>query len=196
VTFGRLHVAPRLGEFLGAHPELHLELVMDDRRIDLLEQNIDVALRLGELVDSSLTARKLATSDRLVVASRAYLDRCGEPQVPSDLMAHESVVFSLQTASGDDWRLRQGATEISVRTPSRISVTAAEGFREAILAGLGVAIAPRWMMRRELDSGEVRHLLPGWTLPPVDIWAIYPSGRMPTAKAKAFVAWFESQFAG
>ena len=194
VTFGRLHVAPKLGEFLDAHPALRLELVMDDRRIDLLEENIDVALRLGALADSSLTARKLATSERLVVASPAYLARKGEPKTPSDLVAHDSIVYSHQ-AVGDQWRLRRGSSEISVRPPSRVSFTAAEGFREAILAGLGVANVPRWMMSGELETGAVRALLTDWTLPGVDLWAIYPSGRLPTAKARAFVAWVEDLMA-
>jgi DNA-binding transcriptional LysR family regulator len=194
VTFGRLHVAPKLGEFLDAHPALRLELVMDDRRIDLVEENIDVALRLGALADSSLTARKLATSERLVVASPAYLARKGEPKTPSDLVAHEAVSYSHQ-AVGDQWRLRRGSTEISVRPPSRLSFTAAEGFREGILAGLGVANVPRWMMSAELGTGAVQALLTDWSLPGVDLWAIYPSGRMPTAKARAFVAWVEGLMA-
>jgi DNA-binding transcriptional LysR family regulator len=193
VTFGRLHVAPKLGQFLEAHPKLRLELVMDDRRIDLLEENIDVALRLGVLADSSLTARKLATEARLIVASPAYLARRGTPQTPSELVAHEAVVYSLQAA--DEWRLKRGSTEISVKVPSRIAFTAAEGFRAGILAGLGLAIAPRWMMSPELEAGELVPLLSDWSLPPIDLWAIYPAGRMPTAKARTFVDWFETAFA-
>ena len=190
VTFGRLHVAPKLGDFLDAHPKLRIELVMDDRRIDLLEENIDVALRLGALADSALTARKLASSERLIIASPAYLASRGEPRTPSELVAHEAVVYS-QQASADEWRLKRGSTEMSVRVPSRLAFTAAEGFREGVLAGLGLAIAPRWMVAAELEAGRLVSLLTDWTLPPVDLWAIYPSGRMPSAKARAFVAWFE-----
>ncbi|HVM98571.1 MAG TPA: LysR family transcriptional regulator [Caulobacteraceae bacterium] len=194
VTFGRLHIAPRLGEFLDAHPALRLELVMDDRRIDLMEENIDVALRLGDLSDSSLTARKLASTDRLVVASPAYLERKNAPRTPSELMAHEAVVYS-QQAVGDEWRLRQGSTEISVRAPSRIAFSAAEGFREGLLAGLGLGIAPRWMVSPELAAGTLVPVLTDWTLPGTDLWAIYPTGRMPTAKARAFIAWVEDVMA-
>lgn len=193
VTFGRLHVAPRLGEFLDAHPKLRLDLVMDDRRIDLLEENIDVALRLGALGDSSLTVRRLATSDRLILASPAYLQRRGEPRAPGDLSEHEAVTYSHQ--QDDEWRLRRGESEMSVRVPSRVAFTAAEGFREGILAGLGLAIAPRWMMSAELDAGMVVPLLTDWTLPSIDVWALYPAGRMPTAKARAFVDWFAAAIA-
>jgi DNA-binding transcriptional LysR family regulator len=192
VTFGRLHVAPKLGDFLGAHPKLRLELIMDDRRIDLLEENIDVALRLGELADSSLTARRIATGDRLVVASPDYLRRKGEPRTPSDLVGHEAITYT-QQGGGDQWRLRKGTTEVSVLAPSRIAFTAAEGLREGVLAGLGLAIVTRWMMSAEIEAGEVVPLLTDWTLPTVDLWALYPSGRMPTAKARAFIDWFAGQ---
>lgn len=191
VTFGRLHLAPKLGAFVDAHPKLRLELVMDDRRIDLLEENIDVALRLGPLSDSSLTARKLATADRLIVASPSYLARRGEPRAPGDLAGHEAVAYSQQDG-GDEWRLKRGSTEVSVRVPTRIAFTAAEGVREGILAGLGLAIAPRWMMSDQLEAGNVVALLTDWTLPTIDLWALVPAGRMQTAKARAFIDWFAS----
>lgn len=93
VTFGRLHVVPRLGAFLDAHPRLKLELVMDDRVIDLLAENIDAALRLGDLPDSGLTTRKLARADRLVVATPSYLARWGFPSAPEDLPDHQAIVY-------------------------------------------------------------------------------------------------------
>jgi len=102
VTFARLHIAPILGKFMDLHPDLKLEVVMDDRTVDLLEENIDVAFRLGDLADSSLTARKLATSERLVLASPAYLERHGRPLSPGDLLAHEAIVYS-QTAPPTVW---------------------------------------------------------------------------------------------
>jgi DNA-binding transcriptional LysR family regulator len=98
VTFSRIHVVPRLAEFLDAHPRLELELVMDDCPRDLVAENIDAALRLGALTDSSLRARKLAQSDRLVVASPAYLARRGTPSTPADLLNHDSIIYS------QDWR--------------------------------------------------------------------------------------------
>jgi DNA-binding transcriptional LysR family regulator len=194
VTFARLHVAPRLRSFLDAHPNLRLECVMDDREIDLLKENIDVALRLGALRDSSLTARKLASAERMVVAAPAYLKRSGTPATPSDLMAHDAVIYA-QAAGGDEWRFRKGASETSVRVRSRLSLTAAEGVREAVLAGLGLAIVSRWMMAPELKKGTVVPVLKEWRLPQIDLWAVYPSGRMPGAKARAFTAWLEDVLA-
>lgn len=192
VTFARLHVAPHLGEFLNSHPKLRLELVMDDRSVDLLEENIDVALRLGALPDSSLTARKLATSDRMVVGSPDYLARHPAPQKPGDILAHDVIVYA-QNVGGDEWRFRKGTSETSVRVQSRLAFTAAEGVREGVLAGLGLAIVSRWMMAPELKSGAVVPVLTDWSLPSFDLWAVFPSGRLPSAKARAFVGWFEGR---
>ncbi len=189
VTFTRLHIAPVLGEFMDRHPSLRLEVVMDDRTVDLLEENIDVAFRLGNLADSSLTARKLATSDRLVLASPAYLERHGHPLAPPDLMSHTAIIYS-QPAGGAVWQFRRGTAESSVTLRTRLSFTAAEGVRAGVLAGLGLTMASRWMFAPELEDGRVVSLLQDWSLRAVDLWAIYPAGRLPSSKARAFVTWF------
>lgn len=192
VTFARLHLAPVLGSFMDRHPGLRLEVVMDDRTVDLLEENIDVAFRLGDLADSALTGRKLASSDRLVLASPAYLERRGRPPTPGDLLSHEAIVYS-QPAGGAVWTFRRGTAEASVTLRTRLSFTAAEGVREGVLAGLGVTMASRWMFAPELQAGQVVPLLQDWSLRPVDLWAIYPAGRLPSTKARAFASWFAEQ---
>lgn len=194
VTFSRLHIAPRLGSFFAAHPKLRLELIMDDRHVDLVEENIDIALRLGALPDSSMVARKLASAERVLVASPAYLQGRPHPITPSDLSQHEAILYR-QGAGNEEWSFRRGGARQSVRMPSRLACTAAEGVREAVLAGLGIAMVSRWMMAPELDSGLVLRLLEGWELPAIDLFAVFPSGRLPSAKARAFAAWFEGVMA-
>jgi DNA-binding transcriptional LysR family regulator len=194
VTFARLHIVPRIGAFLDAHPDLSVDFVMDDRFIDLMGENIDVALRAGELPDSNLTARKLATCERNVVASPAYLARMGTPSTPEDLLDHTALVYT-QGLIAEEWRFRRGTADTSVRIPTRLSFSAAEGIREAVIAGLGLAITARWVMQPEFESGSVVALLTDWSLPQADLWALFPSGRLPTAKARAFVSWFENDFA-
>ncbi len=193
VTFARLHVIPRLASFLATHPKLRLELVMDDRNVDLLEEGIDVALRLGTLKESSLTARRIQEGERLVVASANYLSRHGAPKTPAELAAHEAIIY-LQSVGGEEWRFRKGTAESSVQIHSRLAFTAAEGVREAVIAGLGIAIASRWMMTPELAAGTVVPVLTDWILPSISLWAIFPSGRLPSAKARAFAMWFEQDF--
>jgi len=190
VTFSRLHLVPKLGSFLDAHPNLQLDLVMDDRVVDLVAENIDAALRLGVLTDSALKARKLGQTDRLVVATPAYLERRGVPHTPADLLEHASIIYG-QSSGGQEWLFRRGTSEMSVHLQPRLKLSAAEGVREAVLAGQGFAIASRWMFTPELKSGEVVSILEQWTLPPIELWVIYPSGRLTSAKARAFIKWFE-----
>jgi DNA-binding transcriptional LysR family regulator len=164
---------------------------MDDRNVDLLEENVDVAIRLGDLSDSSLTARKIGEAERLVVASPQYLARHGSPRSPGELVGHEAVAYS-PNVGVEQWRFRKGTSDVSVSVPSRLVCTAAEGVREAVLAGLGLAMISRWMMTAELRSAVVTPLLTEWELPSTALWAVFPAGRLPTTKARAFVNWFET----
>jgi DNA-binding transcriptional LysR family regulator len=191
VTFARINMVPHVGQFMAEHPDLKLDLVLDDRNVDLITENIDVALRMGSLPDSSLTARKIGSGERMVVASPDYLARCGTPTSPAELAGHDSVTYA-QPVMDDEWRFRKGTAESSIRLASRLTVTAAEGLREAIIAGVGIGIVSRWMMGTELGSGTVVQLLPGWKLPPVDLWAVFPAGRLTSTRARVFIDWFSN----
>jgi DNA-binding transcriptional LysR family regulator len=192
VTFARLHVVPRLPKFMAAHPGLTMDVVLDDRVIDLVEEGIDVALRMGSLGDSSLTARKLASGPRHVLGTPSYFTRSGEPATPAELIGHAAVIYT-QGGGGETWNFRQGATEVSVSVSGPLRVSAAEGLRAGVLAGMGLTIASAWMFSPELASGAVRTVLWDWSLPPIDLWAIYPTGRKPSAKARAFAAFVEAE---
>jgi DNA-binding transcriptional LysR family regulator len=182
-TFARLTIVPRLPEFMARHSSLDIDFILDDRVIDLVSEGIDVALRLGSLADSTAVARKIATGHRSVVATPAYLARAGTPKEPADLARHHAVAYS---QLGDNWTFRQGDAEVSVAVRGRLRVSAAEGLRAAVLADMGLAVASDWMFAPELASGAVRRVLPDWTLPPLDLWAIFPTGRLASAKARAF----------
>jgi len=190
VTFARLHLVPRLHEFLEAHPKLDLDLLMDDRPIDLLAENIDVAIRMGVLADSALKAKKIASGDRLVLASPDYLRRRGIPSRPSDLRKHEAVIYN-HGVGGDEWLFTRHASSLRVRIQGRLAITAAEGVRAAVIAGQGFTIASRWMFQPELASGEVIPILTEWELPAIDLWIVYPSGRLTSTKARTFALWFQ-----
>lgn len=192
VTFARLHVIPRLPKFLAAHPELTMDVILDDRVIGLVEEGVDIALRMGTLVHSSLTARKLASAPRHVVGAAAYFARSGAPATPAELAQHPAVIY-VPDSHGDTYTFQRGTTEISVSVSGRLRVSAAEGVRAGVLAGMGVTIASAWMFSPELESGEVRAVLTDWSLPSIDLFAVYPTGRMPSAKARAFAAFVEAE---
>ncbi len=187
-TFARLLVVPRLPNFLAQHPELEIDIVLDDRVIDLVSEGIDVALRMGQLSDSSAVARRLARGRRSVLATPAYLDRAGTPSVPAELVTHEAVVYSQLENS---WMFRRDGTEASVVIRGRVRVSAAEGIRAAVLADMGLTVNSDWMFAPELESGAVVRVLKDWELPPVDLWAVFPTGRLASAKARAFADFVE-----
>jgi DNA-binding transcriptional LysR family regulator len=191
VTFARLHVVPLLPKFLAAHPGLTLDVVLDDRVIDLVEEGVDLALRMGSLDDSSLTARKISSAPRLVLGTPAYFARSGVPATPAELTRHSAVIYA--QGGRDTWSFRRGTTEVSVSVSGPLRVSAAEGVRAAVLADMGLAVASAWMFSPELASGAVRAVLTDWLLPQIDLWAVYPAGRKPTAKARAFAAFVESE---
>jgi DNA-binding transcriptional LysR family regulator len=192
VTFARINVIPRLPVFLSEHPALDIDVVLDDRNIDLVEEGVDVALRMGELADSALTARKIGQSPRRVIGSPAYFDAMGVPQTPADLAKHQAVVYE-QRGGGTEWTFRRGIAETSVTVDGRVRVSAAEGVREGVFAGLGLVIASEWMFAPELKSGAVISVLDDWLLPPIDLWAVFPTGRQASAKARAFASFIEQQ---
>jgi DNA-binding transcriptional LysR family regulator len=190
VTFARIHLMPRLPEFLMRHPDLEMGVVLDDRNIDLVQEGIDVALRMGQLADTAMTARRIATTRHVVIGTTAYFARAGEPRSPGELIAHEAVIYS-QRVGGAVWTFHRDGAELAVTVKGRLHVTAAEGVRAAVLADAGIAIASEWMFAPELAAGTVRAVLQDWDLPSMDLWAVYPTGRTATTKARTFIAFVE-----
>jgi len=186
VTFARIHLMPRLPEFLQRHPDLEIEVVLDDRNVDLVQEGIDVALRMGrQLADSSLTARRIASAPCVVVGTPTYFARAGEPAAPSDLTAHQAVIYD-QRGGGADWTFRRDEVEFAVTLKGRLRVNAAEGLRAAVLANASLAITSEWMFAPEIADGTVKVVLQDWQLPRIDLWAVFPTGRTAPAKARTF----------
>jgi len=193
VTFARLQIIPRLPTFFAKHPALDIDLVLEDRGVDSIAEGIDVALRIGPSADSALIARKIAVCRRIVVGAPAYFDAMGIPPSPTDLLGYQTVIYD-QPPGGQTWTFRQGSAEVSVTVNGRVRVSAAEGVREAVFAGLGLSIGgTEWMFTPELKSGAVKIVLEDWSLPPGELWAVFPAGRQASAKARAFATFMEKQ---
>lgn len=185
-TFSRLHIVPRLGPFLERHPALELDLVLDDRQIDLIEAGFDLALRMGTLSDSSLTARKLGESPRMVVAAPDFIVRHGIPDHPS-VLERMPAVTPLRPGGGHIWTFQRPGETVTVTLGGRFQVSAAEGLRAAALAGHGFVVGSAWLFGDLLAQGKLQGLLPDWHLPAVPLWAVTPAGRHINARARAFI---------
>lgn len=183
-SFGRLHIAPHLGHFLAANPGLTVNLVLSDDFVDLVKESVDVAIRIAELTDSSLVARRLAPNHRLLCATPAYLAEHGEPKSIGDLSRHAL----LATAGQDPWRLEgpEGATIVHI--DGRLRTNSNEVVREAVLAGLGIALRSTWDVGPELRAGHLAPVLPDYHASRrVGVHAVYPSRRFLAAKVRLFI---------
>lgn len=194
VAFGRRVLVPLVMRFMKLHPQLQIELNFEDRYVDLVEQGIDVAIRMGPLADSTLGARYLGGNPWVLVASPEYLEKRGEPSVPADLAAHEALIYS--TVQGDArWHFTgtDGLTlPVPVKGPLRSNNLSA--LLAAARGGMGVAALPRYVAHKSIRSGVLMPLLTDWTLPQQEIHAVYPSPQLVPTKVSGFVAWLQGQF--
>ena len=191
LCFARLHIVPRLSEFLEEHPGLELELVLDDRNIDLVDEGIDLALRMGVLTDSNMTARRIAEVRRRVIGTPEYFERHGIPRAPADLLTHRAIIYT-RDGGGEDFKFRKETAEVSVKMQGRLKITAAEGVRAAVFADMGLAVVSEWAFTPELKTGAVVSVMDDWVLPTANLSAVYPIGRLANTKARQFVAFVEN----
>ena len=191
VCFSRIHVMPRLPEFFAQHPTVDIEILVDDRPVNLVEERVDLALRTGQVTDSSVTVRKIGQSRRRVMASASYWKTHGKPKKPDDLLTHECIILQRDGQLINEWTFRKGALESSMTMRGRLKVNAGEVMREAVLSNLGIAVVSEWLFSPELESGVVESALDDWDLPTHDLWAVFPPGGLVSAKAREFVAFIE-----
>lgn len=194
-SFGRMRIAPLLPDFLTRFPQVGLDVSYSDRYLDLVAENIDVAIRIGVLPDSSLRARKLADQKRLICAAPDYLDRMGHPQSPEDLSGHECFHFTT-LSSYPHWRFHKGGTTKTVRVSGRLQADDALSMIHAALAGHGVIMCADWQVGEELAAGRLVQLLPDWQVEGEGaIYLIRPSNRFESGKINAFTHWITGQLA-
>lgn len=193
-VFGRLHVIPRLPGFRALCPEVSVTLLMTDGFSDLVEDGIDLAIRIGETRDGMLIARRLGSSRRVVVATPGYLERRGAPQRTGDLIDHDCIVYDrLQTGAAWTFANADGPFTVPVAGPIRVNST--EAVRAAVLAGLGIGYVPVWhFVDGELEDGRVVALLHDLAPPPQPISAVFPSRRHLPPKVRAALEYFAAEF--
>ncbi len=197
VVFGRLHVAPALPAFLARYPALQVDLSMTDGFIDLLEEGVDLAVRIGELEDSSLIARRLAPNRRVICASPAYLQRAGVPSAPEDLRAHNCLIYKRQ-AGRAAWHLRDAQGTVDIEVGGSLRANNADALHAAARGGLGLAILPTWMVGPDIQSGALRRVFADYEVSPgaldASIYAVFPYNRHLSPKVRAMVDFFVERF--
>lgn len=197
VTFGRLHVAPLLSGLAEQYPELHCELVLNDRLVNVAEEGFDLAIRLTDAPPLDLVAKQLADVRRVICASPDYLQRMGQPQQPADLSHHHCFAYS-HASTASDWHLRGPRGEETIAVRGKFQVNHVETIMAAVLQGDGIAILPDYLCSRELAQGTLLPVLPEFE--PVTrfgrhVYACYAATRAQLPKLRVCLAALTAQFA-
>ena len=189
MSFGVRHVAPHLSQFIRAYPEVSIDLSLNDRLVDLVEEGFDVAIRIARLTDSSLIARRICDIELICVASPAYLEEHGVPSRPEDLAGHRCLGYSLGSDSGN-WSLE---TAEGLQTTVRIEPVASANKGDAIeamsVAGAGIAFQPDFICHENLASGRLVRVLPDWSSGQIGVHALYPGRLYVPLKVRSFIDW-------
>lgn len=193
VAFGRRVLAPMLLKFMAQNPKIQIDLSFEDRYVNLVEQGIDLAIRIGHLADSGLGAKFLGTNPWVIVASPAYLSRHGSPQNPSELEAHAALIYS--TVQGDArWHfLPRGQDTTSVKVQGPLRSNNLSTLLMASIQGFGVAALPHYMAQKAIFDGTLVEILQSWSMPSQEIHAVYPSPRMLPHKVKGLIDWLQTE---
>lgn len=192
MTFGLQRVAPAMAEFLAAYPDITVDLCLDDKRIDLVEQGIDVALRIAQLPDSSLRARRLCPIAMHVVAAPAYLAAHGRPCHPAELAEHRCIWY----ANSETWRFAgRGGEEVAVKPNGPLRSSSGEAMLPALRAGLGISALPDFIVRPDLAAGTLEEVLTDWTAPPIALHLVTPPNPLHPARVEALIGFLVQRFA-
>lgn len=183
LSFGTSHLGPALADFAAAHPGIEFDIHLDDRAVDLVGDGYDLGVRIGNLPDSSLVARRIAPVRRVLLASPAYLAARGTPAHPRDIAAHDVLVY----ANNDRWRFRVGTRWEQVRGTPRMRANNGDMLRLAAAAGLGLVVLPTFIAAPAIEDGSLHLVLPDFTLEEVGLYALMPPGRATTARVRALV---------
>jgi DNA-binding transcriptional LysR family regulator len=186
LVFGRLHVLPVVNQFLGAYPQVDVRLSLSDGIVNMLEERVDLALRIGSLPDSSLVATRLGSIRQVICASPEYLKRRGVPKDPKDLALHDCVTFEGLT-SAHTWNLEAARAKHSVEVHSRLVVSTAEAAIDAAIAGVGITRVLSYQVARAVAAGELKFVLQGYESDPRPVSFTYRGGSLLPLKLRAFL---------
>jgi DNA-binding transcriptional LysR family regulator len=195
-TFGLMHMGPAINEFLQANPQIEFDLDFNDREVDLIQEGFDLAIRIANLPDSSLIARRLAPIRFVMCASPAYLEQMGTPRSPDELSAHQCLVYSLRR-DFEYWHLTdRNGSEIRTKIHPYLKASTGEFLKDAAVDGLGIILLPSFIAYKEIERGALVQILKEYELPQMDAYAIYPQTRHLSQRVRAFVDFLVKRFEG
>lgn len=195
LSFGVAHLGPAIIDFMQEHPLVEFDIDFSDRKVDLIAEGMDLAIRIGDLPDSSLIARKIAAASIVAAASPDYLKTHGTPKTAEDLKAHKELRYGYRSKTGWAYTDRDGATGQLDMTPA-LRATNGEFLRDAAIAGQGVLIEPRFIIYENLRDGSLIEILPDYQWPELSAYAVYPPTRHLSVRVRAFVSFLANRYKG
>lgn len=195
MSFGIGYAATAIEQFADQHPRIAVDLVLNDRFVDLVEEGYDVAIRIGRLTDSTLIARRIAATRLIVAAAPAYLAREGTPLIPADLAGRECLLYAY-TAQREQWTFGEADTEVSVRVEGRILCNNSDAMANMAIAGIGLVRAPDFILGARIAAGQLVEVLAEFSGKPLGIYAVHASLAHVPLKVRAFVDFLGAYFAG
>lgn len=193
ISFAVRHLAPALAEFQKRFPRVELELGLNDRLVDIVDEGYDLAIRIGRLADSSLVARRIARASLVAVAAPAYLERAGTPKHPDDIAAHNALIYTLSQKPGEWTFTREGET-VQVKLAGNLYVNNGDYVLAAAIEGCGIGLLPTFIACDALKAGHLVPVLADWRVPEVGIHAVYPQTRALPAKTRALIDFLVERF--
>ncbi len=192
--FGRRHVAPLVPAFTQAHPDVSLSLNLSDRVVDIVNEGVDCAIRVGDMPDSSLISVRLADNRRLCVATPAYLQRAGVPATPADLMKHPCLTLSSDASQTRGWAFTQDGQVTHLRPSGRLDCSDGQVLHQWCLLGLGIAWRSTWEVEGDVASGRLQVLLEDFAAPPNGIYAVFPSAKHLPLRVRLWIDFIKSRY--
>lgn len=195
-TFGLMHMGPAINEFSKVHPQIEFDLDFNDREVDLIQEGFDLAIRIANLPDSSLIARRLAPIQTIICASPSYLEKMGVPQAPDELVEHQCLVYSL-LRDFEYWLLTDSdGREIRTKVRPTLKASTGEFLKDAAVEGQGIILVPTFIAYKEIERGTLVPVLQDYTTPQIDAYAIYPQTRHLSQRVRTFVDFLVKRFEG
>jgi len=189
-VIGATHITRAIAEFLKIYPDLTVDLILQSTHGDMIDEGIDIAIYLGALDDTSMVARKLASSSMVVCGSPEYFDRYGIPEKPEDLLNHSCLV-NWASSPRNKWHFKSSAGNVTMAVSGRMQANVADALRVAAIEGLGLVMLASYVVSRDIEKGKLKPVLENYTLPPLDIHAVYPHRKYLSAKVRRFLEFLQ-----